>query len=159
MWSLDQRERFQDPLIAHVRRLDSTTTQHPHAVAEFPAVDQSNSTQMSQVSSNGLPFNGTFALIPSPPPQPPPHAPHPPPQLTIPCSRLPTLSEDQFNALFVQFSNTTGLRLNARDFVIDGQPINPWALHRAVFARNGFDSVCPHLFWILSIYIRLGYCK
>jgi hypothetical protein len=77
----------------------------------------------------------------------------------MPCSRLPALPEGRFNALFVQFSNTTGLRLNARDFVIDGQPINPWALHRAVFVRNGFDSVCPQSFCVLSIYILLGYRK
>jgi hypothetical protein len=98
---------------------------------------------MSQGSSNGLPFNGAFAQ----PPQPPPQAPYTTPQLTMPCSRLPALPEGRFNALFVQFSNTTGLRLNARDFVIDGQPINPWALHRAVFARNGFDSVTANDEW------------
>ena len=64
-------------------------------------------------------------------------------QWTIQPSRLPVLPEDRFRVLFRQFANTAGLRLNDRDFVIDGRPVNPWALHRAVFARNGFDSVCP----------------
>jgi hypothetical protein len=102
---------------------------------------------MSQVPFNGLPFNGALTQISGNPPQPPPHAPHATPQLTIPCSRLPALPEDRFNALFVQFSNTTGLRLDARDFVIEGQPINPWALHRVVFARNGFNSVTANHEW------------
>jgi hypothetical protein len=105
---------------------------------------QSNLTQMSpHVSGNGLPFNGALAQMPGALSQPPPQVPHPPPQQTIPCSRLPPLPEDRFKALFAQFASTTGLRLNDRDFVIDGRPVNLWALHRTVFARNGFDSVCP----------------
>jgi hypothetical protein len=105
---------------------------------------QSNLTQMSpHVSGNGLAFNGALAQIPGAQPQHPPQAPHPPPQQTIQCSRLPTLPEDRFKVLFAQFANTTGLRLNDRDFIIDNRAVNPWALHRAVFARNGFDSVCP----------------
>ncbi len=108
---------------------------------------QQNLTQMSpRLSGNGLPFNGALAQIPGAPPQPPPQAPHAPQQPTIQCSKLPPLSEDRFKALFSQFANTTGIRLNDRDRVIDGRPINPWALHRAVFARNGFDSVCPWSF-------------
>src|ERR1700761_6948368 len=100
---------------------------------------QSNLTQMSpHVSGIDVPFNGTLAQTPDPPQQPPPHSPHPPPQLAVQCSRLPALPEDRFKALFVQFANTTGLRLNDQDFVIDGQPISPWDLHRVVFARNGF---------------------
>ncbi|KAF8274792.1 hypothetical protein EI94DRAFT_1561254, partial [Lactarius quietus] len=71
----------------------------------------------------------------------------PPPQPTIQCSRLPPLPEDRFKALFAQFVNTSGLRLNDREFIIDGRPVNPWALHRAVFARNGFDSVTANNEW------------
>ena len=120
----------------------SIPTPQQNFVPSVPA--QSNLTQMSpHVSGNGLPFNGALAQIPGAPPQPPPQAPHPPPQQTIQCSRLPTLPEDRFKVLFTQFANTTGLRLNDRDFVIDGRPVNPWALHRAVFARNGFESVGP----------------
>jgi hypothetical protein len=85
------------------------------------------------------------------PPQPPPQAPHHLPQQTIQYSRLPTLPEDRFKELFAQFVKTTGLRLNDRDFIIDNRAVNLWALHRAVFARNGFDTVCP---WSLLLYFR-----
>ena len=54
------------------------------------------------------------------------HRPHIPPQQTIPCSRLPTLSEDRFKILFAQFTSTTGLRLNNQDFVIDNR-IEPFS--------------------------------
>lgn len=109
---------------------------------------QSNLTQMSpRVSGNGLPFNGALAPIPGAPPQPPPQAPHPPQQQSIQCSKLPALPEDRFKVLFAQFASTTGIKLNERDFVIDGRPINPWALHRAVFARNGFDTVTANDEW------------
>ncbi|KAH9029867.1 hypothetical protein EDB85DRAFT_1813918, partial [Lactarius pseudohatsudake] len=54
----------------------------------------------------------------------------------------PPLPEYRFKVLFTQFANITGLRLNDRDFVIDGRPVNPWALHRATVARNGFEWVC-----------------
>ena len=79
----------------------------------------------------------------------------------IPSSRLVfTLPEDRFKLLFAQYANTVGLRLYDRDFVIDNRTVNPWALHRAVFARNGFGSVCPRsLLSYFSIYIRPGYCK
>ncbi|KAH9006663.1 hypothetical protein EDB83DRAFT_729665 [Lactarius deliciosus] len=98
---------------------------------------QSDLTQiLPHVSGNGLPFNGALAQIPGAPAQQPPQAPR------IQCSELPPLPEGQFKALFMQHTNTTGLRLNGRDFVIDGRPVSPWALHRAVFARNGFESVC-----------------
>ena len=41
----------------------------------------------------------------------------------------------------MQFTRSKGIRLNERDLVIEGRPINLWALHRTVFMRNGFDSV------------------
>ncbi|KAF8274788.1 hypothetical protein EI94DRAFT_1695896 [Lactarius quietus] len=75
------------------------------------------------------------------------HAPHPPSQQNVQCSRLPPLPEDRFKVLFAQFANITGLSLNAPDFVIDGRLVNPWVLHRAVFARNGFDSVTANDEW------------
>ncbi|KAI9454566.1 hypothetical protein BJY52DRAFT_1188853 [Lactarius psammicola] len=101
------------------------------------ATAHSNHPQISpHVSSNGLPFNGA-----------PPQAPYPPPQQTIQCSKLPPLPEARFKALFAQFANTTGLRLNDWDFVIDGRPVSPWALHRAVFARNGSDIVTANNEW------------
>ena len=93
-------------------------------------------------AANGLPFDGALAQIPGASPQTAPQAPTSSPQQTIPCSRLPTLPEDRFKTLFAQFACTTGLRLNDRDFIIDGRPVNPWTLHRIVFACNGFDLVC-----------------
>ena len=57
-------------------------------------------------------------------------------------NKLPCLPEDRFKSNFVQFCRSKGIRLNERDLVIDGQPINLWALHKAVFSRNGFESVC-----------------
>jgi hypothetical protein len=108
------------------------------------------------VSGNSLAFNGALAQIPGAPPQQPSQAPHPPPQQTIQCSRLPTLPEDRFKALFAQFVSTTGLRLNDRDFVIDNRAVNPWALHRAVFARNGFDSVTANDEWPV-VGVALGF--
>ncbi|KAI9434181.1 hypothetical protein H4582DRAFT_2075482 [Lactarius indigo] len=69
------------------------------------------------------------------------------PSLPIQCRNVPPLPEDRFKALFTQFANTTGLRLNDRDFIIDGRPVSPWGLHRAVFARNGFDSATANDEW------------
>jgi hypothetical protein len=42
---------------------------------------------------------------------------------------------------FMMFSDATGIRLNERDFFIEGRQVNPWELYRTVFLRNGFDSV------------------
>ncbi|KAH9029865.1 hypothetical protein EDB85DRAFT_1891902 [Lactarius pseudohatsudake] len=107
------------------------------------ATAQSSFSQISpHVSSNG--FNDAPAQTPGPPPQPPPQAPQ---QRTFQCSKLPPLPEDRFKALFAQFANTIGLRLNEQDFFVDGRPVSPWALHRAVFARNGFDSVDANDEW------------
>ncbi|KAH8977699.1 hypothetical protein EDB86DRAFT_3000152 [Lactarius hatsudake] len=99
---------------------------------------QSNLPQMSpHVSSNGLPFNGALSQIPW----------RSATAATTGPAKLPPLPEDRFKVLFTQFANTTGLRLNDRDFVIDGRPVSPWALHRAVFARNGFESVNANDEW------------
>jgi hypothetical protein len=51
------------------------------------------------------------------------------------------LTEERFMEHFTLFSHATGIRLNEQDFNIEGRQVNPWALHSAVFARNGFDSV------------------
>ena len=120
----------------------SITTLHQIFVPSLTA--QSNLTQLSpHVSGNGLPFNGALAHIPGVPPQPPPQAPYPPLPLTIQCTILPARSEEQMKAQFAQFSNTADLRQSYPGLVIDSRPVNPWALHRAVFARNGFESVIP----------------
>ena len=65
----------------------------------------------------------------------------PPSQPPIQPRRIPPLPEDRFKGVFMQFTAATGLRLTDRDLVIEGRPVNLWALHRAVFMRNGFDSV------------------
>ena len=41
----------------------------------------------------------------------------------------------------MQSTVATGLRLTNHDLVIEGRPVNLWALHRAVFLRNSFESV------------------
>ncbi|KAI9462131.1 hypothetical protein F5148DRAFT_1213912 [Russula earlei] len=60
---------------------------------------------------------------------------------------LPFLTEERFMDFFMLFSYATGVRLNEQDFIIEGRPVNPWLLHRAVFARNGFDSVTANDEW------------
>ncbi|KAH8977687.1 hypothetical protein EDB86DRAFT_3054857 [Lactarius hatsudake] len=92
----------------------------------------------SHESANGLPFDGALAQIPGA---------RLARQRIIRCSQLPPLTEDRFKDLFTQYANTTGLRLNDRDFVIDGRPVSSWTLHRAVFARNGFESVTANDEW------------
>jgi hypothetical protein len=62
-------------------------------------------------------------------------------QQPIQLNKLPCLQEDRFKSNFVQFTRSKGIRLNKRDLVIDGQAINLWALHKAVFSRDGFESV------------------
>jgi hypothetical protein len=41
----------------------------------------------------------------------------------------------------MQFVAAMGFRLTERDLAIEGRPVNLWALHRAVFVLNGFESV------------------
>ena len=43
--------------------------------------------------------------------------------------------------VFALFSHVTGVGLSEQDFNIEGRQVNPWALRRAVFMRNGFESV------------------
>jgi hypothetical protein len=76
----------------------------------------------------------------APPPQ-SPQITHPPSQLPIQPNKLPCLSEDRFNSNLMQFTKSKGIRLSERDLVIDDRRINLWALHRAVFSQNGFESV------------------
>jgi hypothetical protein len=54
---------------------------------------------------------------------------------------FPVLLEDTFKTFFTNFARSAGIRTTERDFTIEGRPINPWLLHRAVFSRGGFDSV------------------
>ena len=62
-------------------------------------------------------------------------------QRSIQTSKLPVCPDDEFKHKFAQFTRSEGIRLNERDLAIDGQPINLLALHKAVFSRNGFESV------------------
>ena len=98
--------------------------------------------QMSlDVPTNGLPSNGSLAQMSSAPPQQSTQIAQAPSQQPIQPHRIPPLPEDRFKGVFMQFTAATGLRLTDRDLVIEGRSINLWALHRAVFLRNGFESV------------------
>ncbi|KAH9995713.1 hypothetical protein BJV77DRAFT_1066100 [Russula vinacea] len=66
------------------------------------------------------------------------------------------MSEDRFKSDFLQFTRLKGIRLNERDLVIDGRRIDLWALHRAVRAGNGFESVSAHDEWPV-IGVALGF--
>jgi hypothetical protein len=105
----------------------------------------------SHVSANGLPPNGQLAQVAGAPPQQSTQIAQPPSQQPIQPHKIPPLPEDRFKGVFMQFTAATGLRLTERDLVIEGRQVNLWALHRAVFMRNGFDSVRPgmiHGFWL-----------
>ena len=75
-----------------------------------------------------------------PPPQQSTQIVQPPSQQSIQPHKIPPLPEERFKGVFMQFTAATGLRLTDRDLVIEGRPVNLWALHRAVL-RNGFESV------------------
>jgi hypothetical protein len=62
-------------------------------------------------------------------------------QQSIGSIQPPPLTEEKFMDLFMLFSHATGLRLNEQDFKIEGYQVNPWDLHKTIFARNGFDMV------------------
>ncbi|KAH9972703.1 hypothetical protein BGW80DRAFT_339666 [Lactifluus volemus] len=109
---------------------------------------QPNMTQMSpHVSTNGLPFNGGLATMAGTPPQRSPQIAQTPSQQPIQTNMIPVLPEDKFKAFFANFARTAGIRATERDFTIEGRPINPWLLHRAVFSRGGFDSVSTNDEW------------
>lgn len=115
---------------------------------------QSNLTQIpSQVPANGLPHNGALAQMPGAPPQQSPQIthPHPPSQQPILSHKLPPLQEERFKAVFTQFCAATGTRLTERDLLVEGRQINLWALHKAVYLRNGFDSVRLGLVYIVAL--------
>jgi hypothetical protein len=61
--------------------------------------------------------------------------------INVRTSMIPLLPEDKYIAFSANFARTAGIRATKRDFTIEGLPINPWLLHRAVFSRGGFDSV------------------
>ncbi|KAH9999232.1 hypothetical protein BJV74DRAFT_177389 [Russula compacta] len=98
---------------------------------------------LSHVSSvDPLPLSGAVARIASyPSPMPPLQQQH------IQPMQFPLLTEEHFMEHFMQFSEATGITLNEQDFMIDGRQVNPWALHRVVSARNGFDSVTANDEW------------
>jgi len=62
-------------------------------------------------------------------------------QQSIGSIRSLPLTEEKFMDLFMLFSHATGLRLNELDFNIEGHQVNPWDLHKMVFALDGFDLV------------------
>jgi hypothetical protein len=96
---------------------------------------------MLSYASASVPVNDAppFGHLPRPPTLPPPHQQQQQPMGSIGLSS--PLAEEKFMELFMLFSHATGIRLNEQDFNIEGQQVNPWSLHKAVFARNGFDSV------------------
>jgi hypothetical protein len=71
----------------------------------------------------------------------PVHLSVPPSQQALPLNTLPSMSEDQFESRFLQFTGSRGIRISERDLVIDGRPINLCALLRAVRVGNGFEFV------------------
>ncbi|KAF8489647.1 hypothetical protein F5888DRAFT_1870119 [Russula emetica] len=71
--------------------------------------------------AHGLQSNSMLAQINGASPQQSPQITHPPLQPPIQPNKLPGL-------------------LSERDLIIDDRRINLWALHRAVFSRNGFES-------------------
>ena len=95
----------------------------------------------SHVPTNGLPPNGPLVQMASAPPQQSTQIAQPLSQQPIQPHKIPLLPEDRFKGVFMQFTAATGLRLTDRDLVIEGRQVNLWALHRAVFMRNGFESV------------------
>jgi len=73
---------------------------------------------------------------------PSPMLPLPPPPLPyIQPIKMSPLTEARFMDAFMLFSNATGIKLNERDFFIEGHQVNPWDLYRTVSLRKGFDSV------------------
>ncbi|KAI9512947.1 hypothetical protein F5148DRAFT_559957 [Russula earlei] len=58
--------------------------------------------------------------------------------------KIPPLSEDGFKRTFARFTSTGP---SGCDLIIEGRQINLWALHKAVFLRNGFDSVTTNDEW------------
>jgi len=111
-------------------------------LSNSPQTSQSNLTQMSpHMPTYGLPLNRPLAQMAGPPPQRSTQIVQPPSQQPIQPHKIPPLPEDRFKSIFMQFTAATGLRLTDRDLVIEGRPVNLWALHRAVFMRNGFESV------------------
>jgi hypothetical protein len=93
------------------------------------------------VSTNGLPFNGALATMGGTPPQRSPQIAQAPSQQPIQTNMFPVLPEDKFKTFFTNFARSTGIRITERDFTLEGRPINPWLLHKAVFSRGGFDFV------------------
>ena len=71
----------------------------------------------------------------------PVHLSVPPSQQTFQPNKLPPLPEDQFKSSFLQFTGSRGIKISESNLVIDGLRIDLWALHKAVRAGNGFESV------------------
>jgi hypothetical protein len=125
------------------------------------AVAPSDLTQISShISTNSLPPNGALAQTADAPPQQSPQITPPLSQPVLPY-KLPPMPEEWFKIFFMQFGAATGFRYSERDLIIEGRPINLWALHKAVFLRNGFDAVrlgIIHGLWLWPIFV-LGKCE
>ncbi|KAH9958566.1 hypothetical protein BC827DRAFT_554469 [Russula dissimulans] len=64
--------------------------------------------------------------------------------------------EDLFKKDFMRFNATTGTRLSEHDLEVEGREINLWALHKAVFLRNGYEAVTTNDEWAI-IGVALGF--
>jgi hypothetical protein len=138
----------------------SIPTPHQNFVPSAPG--QSNLSQIpSHIPPNSLPHNGPLAQMAGATPQQSPQIAHPPSQQPILPHKIPPLPEERFKNVFLQYTAATGLRVSERDLVIEGRQITLWALHKAVFSRNGFDSVRLEMIyglWLLPKVV-LGKCE
>ena len=65
-----------------------------------------------------------------------------PSQQSIQPNKMPFVLEDGLKSRLWDLARSNSIRLNELDFVINGRPIDIWELHRTVFSRYGFESVC-----------------
>jgi len=66
---------------------------------------------------------------------------HYPSQQLFQLHKLLPLSEDRFQNALRHYTVATGIRSSEHDLVIEGKVVILWALHKAVFLRNGYGSV------------------
>jgi hypothetical protein len=86
---------------------------------------------------------------------------HSPSQRSFQFYTIYPVLEDLFKNDFMRFTATSDTKLSEHDLEIEGRQINLWALHEAVFLRNGYEAVrltlTPYLM-CRPIYV-LGYLK
>jgi len=66
---------------------------------------------------------------------------HYPSQQSFQLHKLLPSSEDRFQNALRHYTVATGIRPSECDLIIESEVINLWALHEAVFLRNGHGSV------------------